>query len=85
MLLILIPVKLLIEQGQVLTEEHFELFKIQNLISTLFHHLDMYCNQLLPLTLTKIDVIRKMMHLKKYMQKLWPGDSSSIKEIQRTS
>ncbi len=82
MLLILKPVKFLVEQGQVFTEEHYELLKnLNNLEFDLIQSSGYVFQPTIAMTLTQDRCHSEEDALKEIHAKIFPGDTSSLKEI----
>lgn len=74
--------EILVEQGQVFTEEHYELFKKFKTIEISLVQSSGYVFQpTIAMTLTQDRCHSEEDALKELHAKLWPGDSSTVKEI----
>lgn len=74
--------EILVEQGQVFTEEHYELFKkIKNIELPLVQSSGYVFQPTIAMTLTQDRCHTEEDALKELHTKLWPGDSATVKEI----
>ncbi|MFA6065608.1 MAG: DNA-directed RNA polymerase subunit beta [Candidatus Babeliaceae bacterium] len=74
--------EILLEQGQVLTEEHYNQLKnINHIQFTLITSSGYVLQPTIPLTLTQDKCYTQDEALKEIHAKVWPGDSSSLNEI----
>ncbi len=74
--------EILAEQGQAFTEEHYELFKkFPSLSFQLIVSSGYVLQPTIPLTLTQDKAYSEEDALKEVHARLWPGDSSSLKEV----
>ena len=74
--------EILVEQGQVLTEEHYELFKkFKNIELQLVQSSGYVFQPTIAMTLTQDRCHTEEDALKELHAKLWPGDSATVKEI----
>ncbi len=74
--------EILVEQGQVFGEEHFELFqKFNNLEFSLIASSGYVFQPTIAMTLTQDRCTNEEEALRELHAKVWPGDSASIKEI----
>jgi DNA-directed RNA polymerase subunit beta len=74
--------EILVEQGQVFTEEHYELFKkFKNIELPLVQSSGYVFQPTIAMTLTQDRCHTEEDALKELHAKLWPGDSATVKEI----
>lgn len=74
--------EVLVEQGQVFTEEHYELFKkFKSIEISLVQSSGYVFQPTIAMTLTQDRCHSEEESLKELHAKLWPGDSSTVKEI----
>jgi len=74
--------EILVEQGQVFTEEHYELFKkFKSIEISLVQSSGYVFQPTIAMTLTQDRCHSEEDALKELHNKLWPGDSSTVKEI----
>jgi DNA-directed RNA polymerase subunit beta len=74
--------EILVEQGQPFTEEHYELFKkFKSLSFELIASSGYVLQPTIPLTLTQDKCYSEDDALKEVHARLWPGDSSSLREV----
>jgi DNA-directed RNA polymerase subunit beta len=74
--------EILVEQGQVFTEEHYELFKkFKSIEISLVQSSGYVFQPTIAMTLTQDRCHSEEDALKELHAKLWPGDSSTVKEI----
>lgn len=74
--------EVLVEQGQVFTEEHYELFKkFKNIELPLVQSSGYVFQPTIAMTLTQDRCHTEEEALKELHAKLWPGDSATVKEI----
>ncbi|MEX0940060.1 MAG: DNA-directed RNA polymerase subunit beta [Candidatus Babeliales bacterium] len=74
--------EVLIEQGQILTEDHYNLFKqLKKIEFELISSSGYVLQPTIALTLTQDKCYSQEDALKELHAKVWPGDSSSLKEI----
>lgn len=74
--------EVLVEQGQALTEEHYKLFqKFKTIAFDLISSSGYVLQPTIALTLTQDKCYSQDEALKELHAKVWPGDSSSLKEI----
>ena len=76
--------EILVEQGQVFTEEHYELFKkLKNLEFDLIQSSGYVFQPTIAMTLTQDKCMTEEDALKELHGKIFPGDTSSLKEIKQ--
>jgi DNA-directed RNA polymerase subunit beta len=74
--------EIIIEQGQLFTEDHYDLFKkFKHITIDLISSSGYVLQPTIPLTLTQDKCYSEDDALKEIYAKLWPGDSSSLKEV----
>lgn len=74
--------EILVEQGQTFTDEHYEIFKkYKDLSFDLIASFGYVLQPTIPLTLSQDRCYSEEEALKDIHAKIWPGDSSSMKEI----
>lgn len=74
--------EIIVEQGQPFTEEHYELFKkFKNISFRLIASSGYVLQPTIAMTLTQDKAYSEDEALKEIHSKVWPGDSSSLKEV----